>query len=70
MVKERSDKVDQSVIFQPIKTWYLENENEVNLRIKDYVPWVNDWIGVFHVRFKCVYSTKFNFPMSISLMCL
>jgi len=29
--------------------WKLETENEVNLRIKNYNPWVNDWIGIFPV---------------------
>ncbi|XP_022161564.1 inositol polyphosphate 5-phosphatase K-like [Myzus persicae] len=41
------NNVDQPVIFQRIKTWQLETENEVNLQIKEYIPWVNDWIGVF-----------------------
>lgn len=29
--------------------WLLETENEVNLQIIEYIPWVNDWIGVFNV---------------------
>lgn len=46
-----SNFVEQLVIFQPVEAWQLETENEVNLRIKDYNPGVNDWIGVFNVCF-------------------
>ncbi|XP_025409048.1 inositol polyphosphate 5-phosphatase K-like isoform X2 [Sipha flava] len=45
------DLVEQPVIFQSIEAWQLETENEVNLRIKDYNPGVNDWIGVFNENF-------------------
>lgn len=41
--------VNQPIIFQQINTWMLESENEVNLQIKNYIPCVNDWIGVFNV---------------------
>lgn len=46
-----SNNIDFSVIFQPIKIWKLETENEVNLRIKNYNPWVNDWIGIFPEKY-------------------
>lgn len=41
--------VNQPIIFQEINVWQLDTENEVNLRIKNYIPCVNDWIGVFNV---------------------
>lgn len=41
--------VNHLINFQQINIWMLETENEVNLRIKNYIPCVNDWIGVFHV---------------------
>lgn len=53
--------MDQSVIFQALKVWHLEAENEVNLKIKDYNPWVNDWIGVFNVCITLVYFCKFYY---------
>jgi len=45
------NQIEQPVIFEPIKSWNLEMENEINLRIKGYNPWVNDWIGVFHENY-------------------
>ncbi|VVC33733.1 Endonuclease/exonuclease/phosphatase,Inositol polyphosphate-related phosphatase [Cinara cedri] len=42
---------NQPIIFQQINTWQLEEVNEVNLRIKDYIPCVNDWIGVFNEKY-------------------
>lgn len=41
--------IDEPVTFQQIQSWQLEKENEINLHIKYYTPWVNDWIGIFHV---------------------
>uniref|UniRef100_A0A2H8TQ97 Inositol polyphosphate 5-phosphatase K n=1 Tax=Melanaphis sacchari TaxID=742174 RepID=A0A2H8TQ97_9HEMI len=49
--EENFNNVDQPVIFQPINTWQLETENEINLQIKNYIPWVNDWIGVFKEKY-------------------
>jgi len=50
-IPEEHSNVVFPVIFQPIKIWQLETENEVNLRVKGYNPWVNDWIGVFPEKY-------------------
>ncbi|XP_050529165.1 inositol polyphosphate 5-phosphatase K-like isoform X2 [Daktulosphaira vitifoliae] len=39
---------NKRVTFYKIQQWLLETENEVTLRVKGYVPCVNDWIGIYN----------------------
>ncbi|XP_066595609.1 inositol polyphosphate 5-phosphatase K-like [Prorops nasuta] len=51
-IKIRPYVKDHGVVFQPLTTWYLDEENSVSYTLLgDFKPASGDWIGVFHHEF-------------------